>query len=196
MNSQFFVMWNIRRFTCCALLALHATDTPLVRAQSPQVPSSASANAHAAIIRQTLADSTPLFAAGNFTQAEQVLFSANTAHADTSAWNLESARRLYDIGLYFRFRNTVPASQQIAARALAQVDVAVARARAARDTKEESRARQLAGEIHDRLLGNRRTALESFQEAVRLNPGAKFAADQANRLTKMAEEVGRHAARK
>jgi hypothetical protein len=156
----------------------------------PAAPATAAAS-YGDTVKQDFGNSVGLFLAGNSAAGEQALIHSNLAKPGTAAWQLESGRRLYGMALYLRANASEGMAVDAANRAVAQLTLAITKARATNDTNYQAMAFEAIGVIQDQIFHQGSTALTSYTEAVRLDPHRTHAAEEAQRLGNIAGATAR-----
>jgi len=140
-------------------------------------------------VRATTVASAGSFAAGDMVLGEQTLLSLNLNQPGTSDWHLESSQRLVEMAFLLDSRNDHGAAQQLALRALVQLDFAASKGGGTSKTTGLVLAQR--GFIQESLLGDSSAALESYLSALRISPDSKRLMDEVKRLEHKVAELKR-----
>jgi hypothetical protein len=172
MNTRF-----LRALSFAGAFLLAAAALPLSSLATPtDLPASAQAKG------QALQDSLPLFAAGNWGEAEKALHRANTQKPGTPEWDFEAGQNLLEVLSTFHNQNnpTVAlAAARLAATHFAHADSAFA---AGSDATVVANERELAGVLYEEWFGDPKTAEKLYASAAALAPGQGLAAQRLERL--------------
>lgn len=168
-------------FLLAAALATGASSLSVsAQAVAPRTPPSAK--------QQALVNGRAHFSAGQHTQAEQALFTANSSPVATVAWHLESAQTLVSVAFTFRQSAQASLAATLAQRALDQLAQAEAKLTAA-DRSQAAQIKYWIGVIHERLIGTTASAAAHYRAAAALDPQAPGPAASLKRIDRAVEAV-------
>jgi hypothetical protein len=115
--------------------------------------------------------------------AEQKLAALNRAKPDTAEWHVETSQRLLQlVGQLSREGSSKAQVAGVVTQSLAQLQQAEETARRDKDLRGEARAKAAAGFVHERYRGDPKTAIASYEAALRVDPTDAGAKEALTRL--------------
>jgi hypothetical protein len=141
----------------------------------------------------SFAEAIPHYVNGNAATGEQVLLAVDLHKPGTAEWSHEAGLRLYSMAIYLRSRGHEAGARQAVTQSVRQLDRAVTLALARGNSVVAARAHEQAGLIYDLFLADVKSALSRLEEAHRLNPGGKTAAQHLARAKQMDRQLAARA---
>lgn len=122
--------------------------------------------------------------------AEQKLTALNRAMPDTADWHVETSQRLLQLAGQLSLEGNSKAHvTSVVTQSLAQLQQAEEKARRDKDPQVEARAKAAAGFVHERYRGDPKTAIASYEAALRVNPNDAGVKEALERLQKSLANV-------